>query len=266
MSRGRIEAWCDRACHYLYYPPDREDVRTELVWHLEDSCLALEEQGLTPEAAEEKALAGMGSAEEVGHLLRRVHKPWLGWLLFATSLLVAVVIFFVLVSLMNGSGSLLVSEVKRLAAHDTMSPEGAEEMASAYGDFTLAAALDWDGERVPCGRYTFDVTGAWLLRDAADDGRELLIFELEYRSPRFWLGRPEGFSEFFCVEESGGAVHPPWGWPYGVDDNVCIGYNGGSTAWGTVWGRVFVESGAEWYDLHYAHGQGFTIRLTVPEA
>lgn len=75
------EAWMERALRGLKFPPDRRKVRRELEDHFADRLDFLQSQGLSPREAEQAALAALGDPAETGALLRRVHKPWLGWLL-----------------------------------------------------------------------------------------------------------------------------------------------------------------------------------------
>ena len=79
---GKRDEWLDTAVRGIRFRPDRRAVRAELAAHLEDKTADLGRifPDLTEEELRDRALAGMGSAAEIGKELARVHRPWLGWL------------------------------------------------------------------------------------------------------------------------------------------------------------------------------------------
>ena len=78
--RDPFQIWLEAVCEQVRFRPDRKGIARELRIHYEDHCQDLLRLGWTPELAEQRALAAMGNAQEVGWALDRVHKPWLGWL------------------------------------------------------------------------------------------------------------------------------------------------------------------------------------------
>lgn len=79
MYNSEWVAWTVRACRRIRFGLDRRAAERELMAHLEDKARTLmEESGLTERQAQEKALAAMGDADEVGRLLAAVQRPWLG--------------------------------------------------------------------------------------------------------------------------------------------------------------------------------------------
>lgn len=265
MRKRGFEDWCDRAVSRISYPPDRQEVRQELLWHLEDTAGLYEESGLSRPEAEARALEGMGDPREVGALLRRVHKPWLGTLLFITDLLLVLMVLYAFIALvMNGAGAGIGRELERLAGREELT---GEELCGvfSYGrqeEYRLVCQPEYGGGPVRCGAYRFDLSGAWLwCRET--DGQELLVLSLEFSSPRFWLGAPEGFPDYFCAEESTGRLHPPAWWPVHTD-GVELMMDTGSTAVGSIYACVEVDGDAEWVDFLYSHGEGFALRLSIP--
>ena len=90
--------WMDAATRGIRFGPDRAAVRRELTGHLEDKIADLKRifPGMTDWEAEQRALAQMGDAEEIGREMARIHKPWLGYLWrFSQVLLGAVVLLLV---------------------------------------------------------------------------------------------------------------------------------------------------------------------------
>jgi len=262
MKKTAFDDWCARAVSAVSWPPDREEIRRELLWHLEDSAEFFAESGMERAEAEARALEEMGDARQVGALLRRIHKPWLGALHFASNLLLAALVFFVILEIvMYGSGTWIGQELERVAALEP--PTQAQLLDSfSYGrpeEYELVAEPEIAPAEFRCGDYSFAVTGAWLWH-RADDDSYLLAFSMDFRSLRFWQGAPEGIYDFLCAVESGGKVHPPLGWPLHGDELNLLS-NTGSTAVGSISGAVKVEADAQWVDMIYAHGEGFSFRL-----
>ena len=86
--RNNFQIWVDAVCEQVRFQPDRKGIARELRTHYEDHVNDLLRLGRDRELAEERALAAMGNAQEVGRALDRVHKPWLGWLWEASRFLV----------------------------------------------------------------------------------------------------------------------------------------------------------------------------------
>ena len=78
--RDQFQIWVDAVCERVRFRPDRKAIEAELRIHYEDHVNDLLRLGRPRELAEERALAAMGNAQEVGWALDKVHKPWLGWL------------------------------------------------------------------------------------------------------------------------------------------------------------------------------------------
>ena len=76
--RSSFQMWVNAVCQEVRFRPDRRSIEAELRTHYEDHVKDLLRLGRSRELAEERALAAMGDAREVGRALDRVHKPWLG--------------------------------------------------------------------------------------------------------------------------------------------------------------------------------------------
>lgn len=98
-----LREWLKKATRPLYWPPDRRRVRRELQDHIDERVEGLQSRGLSLGDARRETLKRMGDPEEVGALLRQVHKPGLGWALglariAAVCLLLAAVVMGILLS------------------------------------------------------------------------------------------------------------------------------------------------------------------------
>lgn len=83
----RFDWWCQTAVDQIRYWPDRDAVYQELMDHLQDHYDAATDRRLSPEEAEKEALNAMGSAAELAPVLGAIHRPWWGYVLFATQCL-----------------------------------------------------------------------------------------------------------------------------------------------------------------------------------
>ena len=79
--------WLNDATSKIQFPPDRKAVQRELSGHIEDLCGHYAAAGLDEEAAEEAALKAMGDPGAIAADLGRIHRPWLGYLWWASRVL-----------------------------------------------------------------------------------------------------------------------------------------------------------------------------------
>lgn len=92
--------WCDRVCDWIRFFPDHKAVRRELEAHMEEHYQTFLADGLDEQEAEDRALACMGNADEVGRELDQVHSPMLGllWLMSKGAVILLLAAVVVLVS------------------------------------------------------------------------------------------------------------------------------------------------------------------------
>ena len=103
--RSNFQIWVNAVCEQVRFRPDHKAIEEELRVHYEDHVKDLLRLGRSRELAEERALAAMGDAREVGRALDRVHEPWLGWLWKASrTLLLALVLLTLAAALQNSGG------------------------------------------------------------------------------------------------------------------------------------------------------------------
>lgn len=254
--------WCDNVTSYIYYPADREDVKKELMWHLEDIAETLAEQGLREEEISQKAIGAMGDPEELGLLLRRVHKPWLGWLHFGVKLLAVVLVFALCISLVLGT-HFLRTEIKHL-----FRPEVTRETYYGYywgshysdgGELAPVIAELKGGAEFECGIYNFRVEGGWIEDSDFAEGCELYIV-LHYSSPRFWEGSPH--INMLEAHSDTGDLYSSRS-PRSLFSAIV---SESSTAVGEyVIILTDIRPGTKWVDISGGYGEGFDFRVYLPE-
>lgn len=69
----------NKVCQEIKYKPARRGIAEELELHIEDIKEDYLKSGIKENEAEEKAVAQMGHAEEIGKKLNKIHKPKLDW-------------------------------------------------------------------------------------------------------------------------------------------------------------------------------------------
>lgn len=82
-----VRAYLDTICAQIKWPEVHEQVRRELVSHLEEVILELENDGLVEREAVTAAIHRMGNAIDLGEQLQRAYAPQKNWPLIVTVLL-----------------------------------------------------------------------------------------------------------------------------------------------------------------------------------
>ena len=82
-----FRVWCENATNGIRFTPDRKTVYGELLDHLYDHYDALVSQGIDSKSAQKCALAAMGDAHEIAPQLAAIHRPFWGYCLRVTRVL-----------------------------------------------------------------------------------------------------------------------------------------------------------------------------------
>ena len=176
MDDYTFQAWLDTAVRGIRFGPDRRAARCELAGHLEDKSADLRRifPDLTDQEAQERALAGMGDAAEIGKQLARVHQPWLGYLWRVSQVLLAATLLWAALLLADYSGYRLWPEQ---AADSQWMPEQRAEFSAHRPLVCLAEQT--------VGQYTLRVRSGELWSDS-DRGTRAAYLRLEVQSARPW--------------------------------------------------------------------------------
>ena len=209
--RDQFQIWVDAVCEEVRFQPDRKAIARELRVHYEDHVKDLLRLGRDPALAEERALAAMGDAQEVGRALDKVHKPWLGWLWEVSRVLAWALTALALVTLFDTIG--WASLAARTAAEFTWEEPPASAVKVELEHGTLYAA---PGEIREQDGYTAAEVHLWIkMRDplAANGGVGTWFFS--WRDGQGDLPRRE-FDERTRTWTEGRCwdYEPPWtqGW------------------------------------------------------
>lgn len=92
MQKNLLIQWCEVATCRICFGPDRKKVADELMGHLEDRRDALMAQGLDENEATAKAMEAMGDAKVIAPQLGAIHKPFWGYLLRVSKILLIILL------------------------------------------------------------------------------------------------------------------------------------------------------------------------------
>lgn len=191
------EKWLDQATGAIPFGPDRAEVRQELAGHLEDKEADLRRifPDLTDEEAQERTLAGMGDAAEIGKQLARVHQPWLGYLWRVSQVLLAATLLWAALLLADYSGYRLWPEQ---AADSQWMPEQRAEFSAHRPLVCLAEQT--------VGQYTLRVRSGELWSDS-DRGTRAAYLRLEVQSIRPWAELSwDMLDRLYAVDDRGNVI------------------------------------------------------------
>ncbi len=148
------EAWLRQATKGLHFPPDRRRVKRELAAHIDDRVESLTKRGLTRVAARKKAVEMMGDPEEIGELLRQVHRPWMGWALRLIRLTLLALVIVLSVKVIDGTDNLRFLSKNQMLQEIGLA-DGAFPPANQGELYTAVAERSWTGgDSVEIGAFT----------------------------------------------------------------------------------------------------------------
>lgn len=263
MRYYRFKAWCDQAVSGIVFPPDRKKVSAELYLHMEDHYDDLIEQGIPPETAEQQVVSAMGSAKELAPLLAAVHRPFWGYFLRFTRILLAVSLCLTLIFM----GNYLRNRPYYKPSGEIQGVYDTETYGQAQG-LTLGSYSE-PGRSFHVDGYTFTVTKAVLWISSSQENRVGdLTIQLNQFNPIPWadsakifecLWAEDSFGNHYCGINSVSDTKQ--------DDLTLSGYARHTapltyTHEISLYGAQLAE--AEWVDLHYSReGREFVFRIDL---
>lgn len=266
MAIHDFKSWCEQAVSGIRFPPDREMVSAELMDHLQDHYADLLSQGVDADAARQMALAAMGSPEAIAPQLAAIHRPFWGWLLRITRVMLALALCAALWCTWAGYTPYRVPREV-----NAFQPYTETFHQSLYSDRTrlFHAAPD---QSVRCDGYTLTLTQAavwhesYLGQQISDKERDYLYFQIEVFNPRPWAEHSDVSGWFWAVDSLGNTYdsdhkHIQNYTPYITGS---VDRTGPLTTTHDMWISDYRSLDAEWIEFHYDRsGRDLVFRLDL---
>lgn len=267
MQKFRLYQWCQEATEQISFGPDRKAVYAELLSHLEDRRDALMDKGMDEKEATGKALESMGNAWEIAPQLAAIHRPFWGYFLRVSQILLVILLVLGLIPVWNC--------FKALDLQDRPSLRKFEIYDSAsYGGDTGRTLLHLSQPEVSFSSdgSTFTLTDAALITQTTTDGtvtKPQLYVLIRQTSPYPWTERDKHFSfsyisGWFSARDSLGNTYEGWMDKHEPQDHLMYSetvQSGLFTYTHECWINDF-PADAEWVEICYER-DGRNYRLYV---
>ena len=107
-----IKTYLNNVCKEIKYEPAKKAISEELELHIKEVKENHINDGIDEKLAEEKAVNQMGSAEEIGKSLNKIHKPQLDWkLLILIGILMGFSLYISILKEATGNDTYLISTI-----------------------------------------------------------------------------------------------------------------------------------------------------------
>ncbi|MBQ7801119.1 MAG: hypothetical protein IJ375_02205 [Oscillospiraceae bacterium] len=253
MGKYKFKYWCSDAVSGIVFPPDREKVCEELYQHMEDHYQDLLDQGMDKEEAVRETVQAMGDPWAVAKDLAAVHRPFWGYFLRATRIILVLLLIITVIPF----GKYIWNEPYR--ENTVWGFDIRDSEAFAEKGHTFLRRLEPDAT-VRSDGYTFTVTDAveWLYRYAPGDGTEKITEVLSLRMTEFhplpWAEHRE-VGQWFWAEDSLGNIYgcTKENNAYSEENYLCAygDQSGPLTYTYKLWINDFDVENTEWITIHY---------------
>lgn len=253
FGKFRFNTWCSNAVSGIRFPPDQQTVGRELYQHMEDHYDALLAQGIGEEEAERMTVEAMGDAYAVARDLAAIHRPFWGYFLRATRILLVILLCVTLIPL----GRFIYNTDYRepsVWGFDVFDPD-----AYVENGHTLLRCLEPDCT-VRSGGYTFTVSDAaeWTYHytDSNDiaQTRDVLCLHMSEFNPLPWAEHT-GVGGWFWAEDNLGNVYGSAKAHNAASREAYLCASGDQVSLFsysyTLWINDFDIANAEWIAIHY---------------
>lgn len=191
-----LRRWAENAVSRIVFPGDKRKVYEELMAHMEDHRDALMEQGMSERQACEAVEKAMGDPWTVARELAEIHRPFWGYFLRATRIIMVLLLIATLFPLDSFMQERLFRNphFRGWDVYDTQSYGGDTNR-------TLLHMSDQDSYFETDG-YTYTVTKAVVFREEEYD-RTTFQCRIKEFNPRPWATHAET-GRWFWAEDSNG--------------------------------------------------------------
>ena len=253
MGKFRFKCWCDDAVSGIIFPPDRQKVADELYQHMEDHCEALISQGMDKEEAVKSTVAAMGDAWEIAPQLAAIHRPFWGYFLRVTRVLLVILLLATAIPLGRSIRDTYYWEPK-FWGFDAYDPDAyAEEGHTLLRLTEPNCSVRSDG-------YTFTITDAaqWYHNSTDDAGNAqsngVLCCRMVVSTPLPWADQADIFHSLWAEDSLGNRYHSVTDYEGAIDGQYL--FTGGNetspfTSVYQIWVNNYEYEDAEWFIIHY---------------
>lgn len=258
-----IYRWSYEASRYIRFKPDRDQVYQELLSHLYDKANDYEASGMKREAAMLATIEAMGDATELGLIMRKIHKPYLGYLWrLSKVLLILSILWISIVCIKVGGFGNMVDELKPQKDYWEENREY-YEMDSSY---ELIADISPNCEAT-IEAYQLSVPKAlhWRLTyeyEGKQYQEEIFRFIINAKHSPF-LDAPSGILDHLTAIDNLGNYYA------NVSEYMRVRSVVGNLSVERIFSSQFemwiddLSPDAEWIELHYDY-QGRSFKLRIP--
>jgi len=266
MRHYKFEDWCHNAVSGIGFPPDRDQVYWELYGHMEDHYDTLRAQGIEPGDAEKQVYDAMGDAFAVGKDLARIHRPFWGYFLRGSRIVLVIILVLTLIPVVE---FLWENRDPRIGPDHGYDIYNADNYGGDTGR-TLLMLTDPDITFRDSG-YTFRVSDAVVWSDVYEgEERAFLYLRMKVFNPRLWAFFPDWMDdplyELYATDSLGNYYKTMNERIDPEEFYVCVrsGQTGPLTAEYTIWiNRLQLEN--DWIEFVYDRdGRDHTIRIHLP--
>lgn len=264
-----FRVWCNTATRMIRYGPDRKAVAKELLTHLEDAYDSQISKGMTPEEAEQKALASMGSATEIAPQLAAIHSPFWGYVLQAAQILLVVLLVLSLIPIWKYASNLNLQDRPGFPDFDVYSSE-------AYGGDTGRTLLHLSQPdlsfRSDAGTFTATDAALFTASNASGETSTRLYILIRQRDflpctehKEYYTGSFPVTGHFFARDSLGNVYPGIWDQQNSEDPILltCSVQSGIFSCTHQFWINDF-PADAQWVDICYERdGRSYALRIDL---
>ena len=269
----RMSNWCERACSYIKYKPDRKAAAEELSAHIEDKYEALVASGMPRTEAQAASVVAMGDAEEVGRALAKAHSPFFGYMLSVTKVLLCITVICAAFSIFGARDriGMYKQNAEAIAGVESNYSDEYKDISSEGYSSRWIRTLFLEPDCIAkSDGYTFTVAriAEWYCEyESEESSSEEHLFYLTIKAthPLPWAGFPEAVRWFTAIDSLGNVYGNMWSRNYSYDKTL-TGNPFSRTVFTyryEMWLSYYVP-GAEWIELQYDRdGRDITLRIDL---
>lgn len=262
MDKYEFKFWAEKAVSGIMFPPDREKVYRELVDHLEDHYAFLREEGLDDNAARQASVEAMGDAYEIAPQLAQIHRPFWGYFLRVTRVILVIVSIITLIPfgihVWNTDYGLPLSHW----------PDSNVLSMATYGEGTGRTLLHMSKPNITqkSDGYTYTLTNAVYWKNDEYDNSVFFVYIKEFH-PLPWAEHGAA-GEWFQAEDSLGNIYECY-YEHRPDEESPVLYSWGNETSPfsytyAMWTGTDVPEAAEWIDIRYTRdGRNLVWRIDL---